>query len=610
MRWTVDHERLLQKVNALSKEPGVYRFFDAQGDLLYVGKAKNLKARVSSYFQGSSDQPKVNAMVQRIHGLETTLTASELEALLLEFNLIKAHRPPYNILLKDGKSYPYLFLSDDDFPRLVVHRGPHKALGQYFGPYPNVRSVYEVLSGLQKIGQLRNCTEGYFKSRKRPCLQYQIRRCSAPCVKLVDKQTYQNTVKQVADVLLSKDESLLKNLVSQMQHASQELNYEKAAEVRDLIAAIQNLRMPQGVVTKQGDVDVVALKHDGLQHCCVVMMIRAGKLLGHRAFFPKVPHEMAVPNVMYQFLLQHYLDIPSSGTFPKQIITNVPLQEQSSLSVALSKHVGRSIQVILPGRSSLKTEWIQIAEKNAQEALKQQLHSQNSLFQRFEHLTHCLKNDVLIERIDCFDISHFQGEATIGACVACGLDGPIKSDYRRYGVKGLQKGDDYGALLQVLKRHYGKQGHTLPDIILIDGGKGQLHQAEKMAEALDLTDVFLMSIAKGASRKPGLELVYVSGRSEPLYLQADSEALHLLQFVRDEAHRFAITGHRQKRDKRALTSVLEKIEGIGKAKRQALLEHFDGLQGISQASVKNLAQVPGIGPELAKKISDYLKKQY
>ena len=608
MRWTIIHERLLETVRALPIEPGVYRFYDDNKVLLYVGKAKNLKSRVSSYFQGSNDQPKVNAMVQRIHSLEVTLTGSELEALLLEFNLIKAHRPPYNILLKDGKSYPYLLLSTHTYPRLTVHRGPQKSKGKYFGPYPNARSVYDVLSGLQKIGKLRNCTDAYFKSRKRPCLQHQIKRCSAPCVGLVSDSDYQASVKQVMQVLNGTDEGLIKRLISQMNAASDNLDYEKASEMRDLIAAIQKLRSPQGIVTKKGNVDVMVLASDGLQYCVVVLMVRQGKLLGHNAFFPKLRNEMASQSIYYQSIMHHYLSLPETSLFPQHILVTDTFDECEALSEVISKHAGQSISVVTPGRSATRKEWVSMAKKNAMEALKQQLYSSNSLFQRFEHLTHALKHDVLIERIDCFDISHFHGDSTIGACVVCGLDGPLKSDYRRYGVEGLAPGDDYGALFQVLKRHYRHDDTPRPDVLLIDGGKGQMLQAEKIVQALGLTDLTIMSIAKGASRKPGLESVYVSGRDLPLHLQADSEALHLLQFVRDEAHRFAITGHRKKRDKKALTSILEQIEGVGKTKRQALLSHFGGLQGVREASVKALCQVPGIGTQLAETILAALKE--
>jgi excinuclease ABC subunit C len=596
----------------LSSEPGVYRFYGHDDQLLYVGKAKHLNARVSSYFQSHHSQPKVNAMVAKVDRIEVTIVASEQEALLLEHTLINAHSPMYNVVMRDDASYPYLYLSKGNYPRLQVHRGARRGKGQYFGPYPDAKSVRNTLNILQKNFKIRHCSDAFFKARKRPCLQYQIGRCSAPCVGMIDSTNYLNDVAKVVNVLKGQDDQVIAQLIKKMRKASDEMAYEEAKSLRDTIAALQSLRAPQNAVTQKGDIDVVTVLSDQLHFVVLVLMIRHGQLLGHHAFFPKVPHELAGDDVLAQFILSHYRKLNQTDSHPTHIILAKPLPEHDALSQILSDHFADKIQVRASGQTRHYNDWLAIANKNAQHALEQKRSSHQSLFHRFEGLAHVLKSDIIPERIDCFDISHFQGDATIGSCVVCGQNGPMKSLYRRYGISDHTPGDDYGALKQMLTKHYRKlkqQDGDMPDVILIDGGKGQLTQIEKVCAELQLSDVILMAIAKGPSRKPGLEMLHISGQASPISLAADSPALHLLQFVRDEAHRFAITGHRKRRDKRWLTSVLEGIPGVGKAKRSALLEHFGGLQGVRKASAKSLAQIPGIGPKLASTIVDYLKKQ-
>ncbi len=539
-----------------------------------------------------------------------SITSSEQEALLLEHNLIKTHHPAYNIVMRDDKSYPYLFLSEGEFPRLVVHRGAHKAKGHYFGPYPNVASVRKVLNGLQKIFLIRHCHDAFFKSRKRPCLQYQINRCSAPCVGYIEKESYAQHVEDAAKVLAGKGNDIVNDLIKKMQLASDDLQYEKAGQYRDLLAAMQSLRSPQVAVTNQGDVDVITIESDRLQYCIVVVMVRHGYLLGHRAFFPKVGHEMASQSVLYQFMLQHYMAMDPDDNHPGLIVVDAIPKERAALVSLLSDHFNHKITIRVTGRSHVYQDWMLLAQKNVQQSLAQAISSQKSLFHRFEALAHDLQHDVIAERIDCFDISHFGGEGTVGACVSCGVNGPIKSAYRRYGVKGHTPGDDYAALKQVLTRHYKRvkrDDGVMPDIILIDGGKGQLSQMVSVCQELQLSEVTLMAIAKGPSRKAGFEIIHIAGKDKPVQLAPDSQALHLLQFVRDEAHRFAITGNRKRIDKRVVTSILEQIPGVGREKRLLLLQHFGGLQGVASATVKSLRKVPGIGPKLAQIIHDYLQ---
>lgn len=602
-------ESISRYLATLASKPGVYRYYDDNDELLYVGKARNLKARVSSYFRGEHEHPKVRALVRRIVKIDATITATEREALLLEHNLIKEHKPPYNVLLRDDKSYPYLLLTSGQFPRLVVHRGPKKAKGRYFGPYPNTKSVRKTLSLLQKIFMIRHCNDSFFKSRKRPCLQYDIKRCSAPCVAAIDEEAYADQVKRAALVLQGRDDQVIQELIKAMKTASDDLAYEKAKHYRDLVTAVQCLRTTQSAVTKQGNIDVIAMAEESLQTCLVIMMIRQGRLLGHKTFYPKIAHELDRDEMLRQFVCQTYLDQDDSDELPNDIIVSKASNDWALIEDLLYDQHHKKISISHPRRKKQQQAWLAMATENAEHALKQKLSEKNSLFAQFESLAHALKLEVIPERIECFDISHMQGEKTVGACVVCGVSGPIKKAYRRYNVTGVTPGDDYGALYDVLGRHYGKikkNNGEMPDIILIDGGKGQLAQCEKILAEYQLTDVTVLSISKGPGRKAEFDTVHWAGRKQPLALSHDSTALHLLQFVRDEAHRFAVTGHRKQRDKRRLTSVLEQIPGIGAAKRQALLTHFGGIDGVKTASVSDLAKSPGIGPKLAQVIADAL----
>jgi excinuclease ABC subunit C len=594
---------------ALTKKPGVYYFYAKDKQLLYVGKAKNLKARVSSYFRGSNLQPKVNAMVRKIDHIAVTITATEKEALLLEYQLIKQHSPNYNIVMKDDKSYPYLFFSDGPFAKMIVLRGEQKAKGEYFGPYPNVASVRQTLGLLQKLFTIRHCSDSFFKARSRPCLQYQIKRCSAPCVGYIDEKSYEQDIKKAKMMLKGQDTQVVSELAQSMRQASTQQEYEKAANIRDIITAIGQVREGQSIVTSKGDVDVIVGMADGLQYCVGMLMIRQGRMLGHSAFFPKLGHEQAKDNVLSQFIIQHYLAMPATASHPYKIVVVKKFEDHLGVSALLSDHCGHDVKIIDASRNKIYGQWLSSANTNANHALSQHLSAKQSMFHRFEALTHALKRDVIFSRIDCFDISHTQGAQTIGACVVCDLDGPVKKSYRRYNIQGHTLGDDYGAMRQALLRHYKKIKTTdgiLPDIILIDGGKGQLTQAQIVCDELQLADVLLIAIAKGVSRKPGQEKIYVGSKDTLINLPSDSPALHLLQFIRDEAHRFAITGHRKARDKKGISSVLEQIPGLGQVKRRALLEHLGGVVKIREASIDALCQVPGIGEMLARKIQESL----
>jgi excinuclease ABC subunit C len=592
----------------LPNSPGVYRMLDTDRQVIYVGKAKNLRKRVSSYFRSTGLSSKNQAMMLLVRDIEITVTHTENEALLLENNLIKAEHPRFNILLRDDKSYPYLYLSTrDEFPRLDLHRGAQKKPGRYFGPYPSVSAVRESMNLLQKTFGIRQCSDSFFRSRSRPCLQYQIKRCSGPCVGLVDAETYAEDVRHIVMFLEGRSHDLVEEMVGNMEQASQAQDYEKAAVFRDRIAALKRTQEKQYINSGGGDIDILALAVDQGLACISVTFVRDGRQLGSRSYFPQRTEGVDESDILAAFLSQHYAGKP----VPTTIYVDRKIADAELIRSALAQQAERRISIAVPARGTPK-RWLHMAQVNAEDALRRQLISRSSLRQRFDALQEALDLEAAPERIECFDISHTQGEATVASCVVFSGEGPVKSDYRRFNIEGIQPGDDYAAMTQALTRRYRrlKEGQgKWPDLLLIDGGKGQLARAEEVMRELQISGVLLIGVAKGPGRKPGLEQLFLSGRKAASILPPDSPALHLIQQVRDEAHRFAIAGHRHRRGKARRKSRLEDIPGIGEKRRQSLLKRLGGIQEVTRAGVDDLARVPGISPELAKRIYDVFHSQ-
>jgi excinuclease ABC subunit C len=590
----------------LTSHPGVYRMFDADGTVIYVGKARNLKRRVSSYFQRRDDSPKTRSLVRQIQRVEVTVTATEGEALLLESNLIKKLRPRYNVLLRDDKSYPYIFLSEGPYPRLSVHRGPRRAKGRYFGPYPNVSAVRESLSLLQKVFPVRQCEESYFANRDRPCLQYQIKRCSGPCVGLVDEEDYAEDVRHSTMFLEGRNHQVIDELVQRMEAAAERLDFEQAARYRDQIANLRRVQERQYVSGERGDLDVIALHSDAGASCVQVFFVRAGRNLGNRTYYPANSADASPGEVLSAFMAQYYLAGPGDRVVPSEVLVNVEPDDRALLEQVLGERAGRKVTVTRKVRGE-RARWLAMAERNAEHALAAHLASRSSVLRRFQALQEALGLATLPGRIECFDISHTMGEATVASCVVFDHEGPVKSDYRRFNIEGITPGDDYAAMHQALTRRFKRLGEgegKAPDLLLIDGGRGQVTQAEQVIAELGVEGVAVVGVAKGPTRRPGLEQLIISGHNSPLSLPADSAALHLIQQVRDEAHRFAITGHRQRRAKARRRSPLEAIEGLGPKRRQQLLRQFGGLQEVARAGVEDLSTVHGISRQLAQRIYD------
>ena len=591
-----DHGRFLK---SLTHRPGVYRMLDEAGEVLYVGKARDLKRRVASYFTRSLNR-RIQNMVARVGAIEITVTHTEAEALLLENHLIKSLKPRYNVLLRDDKSYPYIFLSADPFPRLAFHRGAKRAKGRYFGPYPNAGSMRETLRLLQKLFPVRQCEEAFYRNRSRPCLQYQIKRCTAPCVGLISEGDYAMDVADAVLFLEGKADQVIDGLVERMEQVSGILEFEQAAVYRDQIAALRRILEHQYVSGESGDIDIVAAAMEAEMVCIQLFFIRGGRNLGNKVFYPKIPAETLIEEVLSAFLAQYYIE----KQVPREIIVNIEPRDRELLEEVLSKQVGRRV----PVRHSVRGErlrWRQMAEQNARLALNVKLAGKAGMDARLEDLRRRFDLDETPARMECFDISHTGGELTVASCVVFDAQGPVKSDYRRFNIEEIAAGDDYAAMHQALTRRYARiqagEGR-LPDVLVIDGGKGQLSQAASVLNELAVTGVLLLGVAKGADRKPGLERLFLFGREAPIILPSDSPALHLIQQIRDEAHRFAITGHRQRRDRNRRQSVLEEIDGIGPIRRQRLLKQFGGLQGIARAGVEDLAGVDGIRRRLARRI--------
>ena len=588
-------------LKTLTSRPGVYRMIDITDTVIYVGKAKNLKKRVSSYFRKMGLTSKNRVMVAQIAHIETTVTHTENEALILENNLIKELMPRYNILLRDDKTYPYLFISSDAFPRIGLHRGAKRKKGRYFGPYPSAGAVRESLHLLQKLFPIRQCDDSYYQNRSRPCLQYQIKRCTAPCVGLISEADYQKDLQHTILFLEGKNQLVLDDLSEQMTLDSAALDFEKAALIRDKIISLRKVQERQYVSAEQGDLDVLAaIVRDGLS-VVEVSFIRGGRSLGSKSYFPKGTAAGSAEELLAAFIPQHYL----GKNMPAEVLVSHRFEDLTLLEEVLRSDSDHRVTIRCPQRGP-SVRWMKMAMTNAEISLVQRLSSRSNLLQRFELLQEVLEMEEMPKRIECFDISHTRGEKTVASCVVFGLEGPLKADYRKFNIEGITPGDDYAAMNQALTRRYtrlqkGEGKH--PDLLLIDGGKGQLTEAKAVMADLQL-DIDILGIAKGPARKPGEETLFLVGRAGEIDLSADSPALHLLQQVRDEAHRFAITGHRQRRAKARRTSPLESIEGMGPKRRQKLLQQFGGLQAIQRAGVEDLSGVEGISPNLAQKIYD------
>ena len=598
-----DHQSFLK---SLTQRPGIYQMLDGDGEVLYVGKAKNLKNRVSSYFRSTGLTTKTAALVKRIISIDVTVTETETEALILEHNLIKQYRPPFNILMRDDKSYPYIFLSDKDrWPRLSFHRGPKKAKGNYFGPFPSVHAVRESMSFLQKTFKVRQCEDVFFKNRSRPCLQYQIKRCTAPCVEFVTPDDYATDVNLTRLYLDGKADKILQQLEGEMETAATDLKFEKAAEHRDQIAALRQVQAQQMIEKGSGTIDIVAGAVSNGQACVHMLYVRQGRILGSRSYYPKTPLAEEVSDLLEEFLPQLYLDGGGRPDLPKEILVNTQFEGAQVLTDALSQRIGRNIEIRDSVRG-FRAKWLELAQRTAEQNLAGKLASKQTLQQRFESLRDTLGLESTPERLECFDISHSSGEAVVASCVVFDNNsGALKSDYRRFNIDNITAGDDYAAMEQAIRRRYTrlmKGEGKLPDILLIDGGKGQIGVAKSVLSDLGVVGVMTIGVAKGTTRKPGMETLILADQNNKVVARPQQPALHLIQQIRDEAHRFAITGHKARRDKKRRISSLEGIPGVGATRRRDLLKHFGGVGEVKKASVADLMKVDNINKKVAEAI--------
>ena len=584
-------EKILANMTQL---PGVYRMLGKDGELLYVGKAKNLKNRVSSYFVKTIEHPKTQALVARIYDIETLVVRSETEALLLEQNLIKLHRPPYNIMLRDDKSYVYIFVSaDQPYPRIASGRGKGKhQIGKFFGPYPSAYNARDTLVVLQKLFNVRQCENSYFAQRQRPCLQYQIKRCSAPCIGLISPEEYKEDVNNSIRFLQGDSKELNQQLIAKMEAAAEALEFEKAVFYRDRMALLRDVQAQQAIYKLKGEADIIAIAYQAGVTCVQIMHVRNGKMLGGKSYFPDMLGD-DLGQMLADFIANFYFQV--ADEIPAELIVNVEVADCKELEQALQQHFDKKIQIKHKVRET-RAEWQELAQMNVQHAIKGKLANHFELNERFHQLEQVVGRP--IDRIECFDISHTMGEDTVASCVVFDSGGIRKRDYRQFSIQDIQAGDDYAAMRQALTRRYKKA--MLPDLLLIDGGKGQLNMAMEVMQELGL-DAFMIGVSKGEGRKPGLETLHFTDGSK-IQLPEDHKALHLIQQVRDEAHRFAITKHRAKRDKKRGSSILEVIPGLGPKRRRDLLTHFGGIQGVLKASEKELTLVPGLGEVMARTI--------
>lgn len=607
-----DHKAFLSNVPHL---PGVYRMYDKQDNVIYVGKAKDLHKRLSSYFRANVASKKTESLVAAIERIDTTLTTSETEALLLEHNFIKTYQPRYNVLLRDDKSYPYILLTHERHPRITAYRGSKKIKGEYFGPYPHASAVRETLSLLQKLFPIRQCENSVYNNRSRPCLQYQIQRCSAPCVAgFVSDEEYQQQVEFSRLFLQGKDQVVLDYLVQQMEKASQQLEFELAARLRDQIQSVRSVIEKQFVSNERlDDIDILSIAYQLGVACVQVLFIRQGKVLGNRSYFPKVPANTDLAELTASFVGQFYLQAHQGRTIPNSIVVDHKLLEKDQLETLLSEQAGRKVSIQDNAKGN-KSKYLQLAQINAQAALANQLKQSTLIKDRYVALQQLLGIKE-IKRMECFDISHTMGNQTIASCVVFNHEGPFKADYRRFNIEGITGGDDYAAMEQALLKRYDKnlEPEKIPDVIFIDGGKGQLNRALQVFENLnvkwDKNRPHLIGVAKGVDRKAGLETLILSKQDKELHLPADNLALHLIQHIRDESHHHAIQGHRKKRQKAFIQSGLEAIEGVGAKRRQALLKYLGGQQGVKKASLEEIASVPNISRALAEKIYEAMREE-
>jgi excinuclease ABC subunit C len=581
--------------------------YDTEGALLYVGKARNLRARLTSYFRASGLTAKTMALVAKIADIQVTVTTTEVDALLLENHLIKEHKPPYNIALKDDKSYPYIYLSTEDkWPRLSFHRGPKRKKGQYFGPYPSSGAVRSTLHLMQKVFNVRQCEDSYFRNRSRPCLQYQIGRCSGPCVGMVSEADYAEQVARTTQFLSGKSQALMRELADDMERAAGELNYERAAVLRDQLSHLQHVQASQGIEGNVGNLDIIAAVCERGYACVQVLFVREARVLGSRSYYPPIKLDENVAEVLAAFIPQFYLS--AQRVIPPELVVNAALEDKTALETALSQRLGAAVRIKQRVRES-RARWLQLAQQTAETNLHSYLSGKQTMSGRLEALRRELNLPTIPQRMECFDISHSSGEATVASCVVFDSQGARKADYRQFNIKGITGGDDYAAMQQALERRYKRLAAgegALPDVLFIDGGAGQVAQAMSVLNDFALDSIKVVGVAKGTTRKAGFETLVDGETGETFQLRGDNPALHLIQQIRDEAHRFAISGHRAKRSKARNASVLEGVPGVGAKRRRELLRHFGSAKGVENASVEELKKIPGISAALAQVLYDHL----
>lgn len=601
-------------LNDVPHQPGIYKMLDASGEVLYVGKAKDLKKRLSSYFRSSMQDVKTKIFIAKAVGIEITLTSSETEALLLENNLIKSLKPRYNILFKDDKSYPYLVISNHKFPQISVYRGAPKKGQNYFGPFPSGVAVRDTFNLLQKAFKLRSCKDTFFNNRTRPCMLYQVQRCSAPCVKYIDESSYAKYVEFAKMFLAGKSNAVIESLIKLMEEAAARQDYETAAEYRDQIGRLKQIQQQQYIIKGDNNVDIIALASDVAQKRAAVSIIfvRNGAVLGGKNYFPEIPDGVNEEEILTTFLAHYYLASGNLGGLPDQIILDRKLADMESWQAAITQQLQHKIRLsnVVHASGIAAKKWLEIAKINATESLSRVVQKKNDFSAELTDLQQLFNLPNIPEHLACFDVSHYRGEATVASCVVFDRNGPLKSAYRKFNIKDVTPGDDYAAMKQALIRYFVEfidKQELLPDILVIDGGKGQLHVAQEVLNNFQLNSVFIISMAKGVERKPGKEEIYITGKADPIAIASDTKVFHLLQQIRDEAHRFAIQSQRRKMVKKRITSVLENISGIGKAKSAMLLKHFGGLDGVKNADIAELRKIPGIDADLARRIYEYLR---
>jgi len=597
-------------LKSLTHRPGVYRMLNAKGKVIYVGKARDLKKRVSSYFHKSHSDAKTAAMLALVADVEVTVTNTEAEALILEYNLIKRHKPRFNVILRDDKSYPYIYASTEhSFPRLQFYRGARKGKGRYFGPYPGTTAVRKTLNELQKLFQIRNCPDSYFQNRSRPCLQYQIKRCTAPCVGLISREEYAADINAAIQFLEGRNRDVIDRLVERMEKSAERMEYEQAARFRDQIGRLKEIEARQLISRDSAqDLDVVAVASGPGVACVTVLFIRNGLVQGSHNHFPKVAAELDPASVLGGFLSQYYLGREP----PAEIVVETDFEDREVLEQGLTERAGQRVGIRYRVRGD-RARWLALARTNAGQGLRIRQMSNQTLDRQFASLAEALKLESVPERLECFDVSHTSGEATVASCVVFNQAGPSKSEYRRFNLEPAAAGDDYGAMNEALRRRYARiqKGEVpVPDVLFVDGGRGQLTQAMTVLDQLELGWIPVVAVAKGRTRRPGMEQLFLAGQTTPLILPPDSPALHLVQQIRDEAHRFAITGHRQRRSKARTRSPLEDIPGLGPKRRRELLKQFGGIQGVRGAAVEDLVKVHGISRSLAERIYDDLHAEH